>query len=143
MKFDSWKFFKHVIILGLIVFCVQYATAYHTKPGQVQLVQMAGLEGDPNGEGLHALYTVLLGLAVVGLMNTRQKNYACLKKINISTNVLIIIMTATPLYLSRSNEISASFYEYYLGEALTIAICLAAITIIAMNKAHTPIKTFI
>ncbi len=119
-----------ISVFGLHVFaCLYLSTGLLNDFGSIQLTHMLNWHDTSFGWYFHLIYTILLIFTTISII----LNYTNPNKIAWVASVCFValasISTIAPILISWNGSYQPSFYEYYLGEILTIACCIIALTL--------------
>ena len=121
MKAVAWLITLALVILAALYLCAAWMKGF----GSVQIVGMVGWQNDGRGRWLHAGYAALLVLGAVGGAGLLRRPGPANRSLSLLAGVLIALVTGVAVSVSVARGNSASFYENYVGELLTLAVAVA------------------
>lgn len=110
------------VLLGLYL-----AVALWGGYGNVQISAMIGGKGTSLGRSLHSVYIIVLAAsAVLYTCSGWSKRWISRSVVTVTLTTLLAL-TIFPVAIAVYRNAPPSLYENYIGEAITAAICIAAL----------------
>jgi len=126
------------VAAGLLILAALHAVAGAVGGfGTVQVVRMLEAQDSPRGAWTHAAYAVLLALAAAAGFALFVRPRSFVRALGALGGTLVAVFTLAAV--ARASGASASFYEFCLGEHITIGLAVLLV-VVALGTPAPPAR---